>query len=71
MRVIKRFNDRLTRKRYEVGQDYDGPRVSELQAKGFLESPRPQSRRKRSMFQTQVSDESRETGSSDNAEAQD
>lgn len=40
-RVIKRFNDRITHERYEVGDTYSGDRVDELVRKGFVEQAQP------------------------------
>lgn len=39
MKVIKCFTDKYTKKRYEVGDKFDGTkeRAKELQEKGFLE----------------------------------
>ena len=37
MKVIKPFTCRVTRIRYEAGQEYTGQRGEELAAKGFVE----------------------------------
>jgi len=36
MQVIKRFNDKATKKRYEVGDIYNGGREKELEEKGYI-----------------------------------
>lgn len=62
MKVIKAFNDKVTRKRYNVGDTYSGDRERELEKKGFLK------RERKSIFRSD--DESGTTGPADNAEAQ-
>jgi hypothetical protein len=41
LKVIEQFKDKETKRIYQVNDNYDGDRVSELQQKGVLEKPKP------------------------------